>query len=93
MAALLYTASAFNVNLAAWNVLSTTAFGAAFDSTTALSDCNKKAMYTAWGATLMAAYSGWSSLCATASPTLSPTTLPTETPTATPSTATPRYPI
>ncbi len=35
----------------------------AFDSTTALSSCNKGAIYRLWGATLRAAYPTWSGMC------------------------------
>jgi hypothetical protein len=56
------SASAFNQNLAGWNVLRVTTLTSAFDSTTALANCYKKDMYTAWGTTLQAAYPVWSSL-------------------------------
>jgi hypothetical protein len=55
-------ASAFNQNLASWNVLSVTTLPSAFDNTTALTDCYKKGMITAWGTTLQAEYPTWSSL-------------------------------
>jgi hypothetical protein len=56
-------ASAFNQNLARWNVLRVTKLSWAFDDS-ALSDCYRKGIYTAWGATLRAWYSAWStSLC------------------------------
>ena len=57
-----YSASAFNQNIAAWNVVSVSNLSSTFDSTTALVDCYKKGMYTGWGATLQAAYPTWSSL-------------------------------
>jgi hypothetical protein len=50
------SAMAFNQNLAAWNVLRVTALTSAFDSTTALSSCNKGEIYLAWGTTLRTAY-------------------------------------
>ena len=53
---LFYQAEAFNANVARWNVLRATTFADAFDSTTALSSCNKGGIYLAWGATLHAAY-------------------------------------
>jgi surface protein len=56
-------ASAFDQNLASWNVLRATSFTANFDSTTALSSCNKGAIYRHWGATLRTAYPGFSSTC------------------------------
>jgi hypothetical protein len=52
------SASAFDQNLASWNVLRVSNFATAFDAT-ALSNCNKMAMYTLWGATLQAAYPGF----------------------------------
>jgi surface protein len=57
-----YKATVFNQNLAVWNVLRVTSLARAFDSTTALSDCNKRAISSAWGSTLQAAYPAWSSL-------------------------------
>ena len=62
MNAMFYNASALNQNLAVWNVSRVTSVASAFDSTTALSDCNKRAMSSAWGSTLQAAYPTWSSL-------------------------------
>jgi hypothetical protein len=56
------SASAFNQNLATWNVVSVSNYANVFGSTTALADCYKKGMYTGWGATLQAAYPTWSSL-------------------------------
>jgi surface protein len=53
---MLYGAIAFNQNLASWNVLSVTSLASAFDSTTALSSCNKRSVYDAWGATLRLEY-------------------------------------
>ena len=35
----------------------------AFDSASALSSCNKGAIYRLWGATLRAAYPAWSGMC------------------------------
>jgi hypothetical protein len=49
-------AAAFNANVARWNVLRVTTFAYAFESTTALSSCNKGAIYLAWGATLRTDY-------------------------------------
>ncbi len=60
------SASVFNQNLASWNVLrvsDSSGLNSAFDSTTALSSCNKGAIYRLWGATLRAAYPGFSSMC------------------------------
>ena len=53
---LFYQAEAFNANVARWNVLRATTFAYAFDSTTALSSCNKGGIYLAWGATLHTDY-------------------------------------
>ena len=53
---LFQTASAFDQNIAAWNVLSVSNLLVAFDSASALSSCNKGAIYLAWGTTLRAAY-------------------------------------
>jgi hypothetical protein len=50
-----FSASAFNQNLAAWNVVRVTSLTSAFSST-ALSACNQYKLYAAWGATLRAAY-------------------------------------
>jgi hypothetical protein len=58
-----YSASAFNQNLARWNVLRVSDMGLGFDSATALSSCTKGAIYRLWGATLRAAYPGFSSMC------------------------------
>jgi hypothetical protein len=61
------SASAFDQNLAAWNVLRVTDLNNAFGSTNTgasyapLSDCNKRAIYSAWGATLQKAFPTWSS--------------------------------
>ncbi len=57
------SASVFNQNLAAWNVLRVSGLTSAFDSASALSSCNKGAIYRLWGATLRAAYPGFSSMC------------------------------
>jgi surface protein len=56
-----FYAKTFNQNLASWNVLRVNAagWGLTWTSTTALSDCNKKAMYAAWGATFQTAWSGF----------------------------------
>jgi surface protein len=53
-------ASAFDQNIAAWNVLRVSNLVSAFDSASALSSCNKGAIYRLWGATLRAAYPTWS---------------------------------
>ncbi len=71
-------ATAFNANIASWNVQSVTSHANAFTSV-GLADCIKRGVYDAWGSTLRTAYPTWSSLsavCATPTPT-----------------ATPRYPI
>ena len=80
------SAVAFNYNLGSWNVLRVANVTGSFDSTTALEDCYRRGMYTAWGSTLQVAYPLWSSLC---SPTPAPST--TTPSTATPSTASPRF--
>ena len=80
------SAVSFNYNLAAWNVDRVVDLTGSFDSTTALEDCYRRGMYTAWGSTLQVAYPLWSSLC---SPTPAPST--TTPSTATPSTASPRF--
>jgi surface protein len=54
-------ASAFDQNVASWNVLRVTTFTSAFDSASALSSCNKGTIYRLWGATLRAVYPTWSS--------------------------------
>jgi surface protein len=56
-------ASAFDQNIAAWNVLRVSNLVSAFGSASALSSCNKGAIYLAWGTTLRAAYPTWSSMC------------------------------
>ncbi len=56
------SATAFNQNIASWNVLRVSNFVSAFDSTTALSDCNKRSIYRAWGSTLQVTYPGWASV-------------------------------
>jgi hypothetical protein len=56
------SASAFNQNLAGWNVLRVTSLTSAFDST-ALADCYKHGMSIAWGTTLQKEYPTWSLLC------------------------------
>ena len=62
---MLQSASAFNQDIAAWNVLRVSNVALAFDSTTALSDCYKMGMYTAWGTTLQKAYPTWANAAAT----------------------------
>jgi hypothetical protein len=49
------SASSFNQNLAAWNVVRVTSFSGMFAST-ALSGCNQNKLYAAWGTTLRAHY-------------------------------------
>jgi hypothetical protein len=49
-------ASAFNQNLASWNVLRATSFTGMWTGANALSDCNEKAIYTSWGTTFQAAW-------------------------------------
>jgi hypothetical protein len=56
-------AAAFDQNLASWNVLRVTSLAVNFDSASALSSCNKGAIYLAWGTTLRTAYPTWSSMC------------------------------
>jgi hypothetical protein len=56
-----YSASAFNQNIAAWNVLRVTTLTGAFEST-AHADCYKRGIYSSWGSTLQAAYPSWGSL-------------------------------
>ena len=63
MGEMLRDAAAFNQNIATWNVLRVGTFVSTFDSTTALSNCNKGAIYAAWGATFRTAYPGYSSMC------------------------------
>ncbi len=75
------SASAFNANIGAWNVLRVTTYTNAFDST-GLADCIKRGVYDNWGSTLQTAYPTWSSLSAVCA---------TPAPSTTPSTATPRY--
>jgi hypothetical protein len=53
---LFLSALSFNQNLAGWNVARVTNFTAMWTSATALSDCNKQAMYTSWGTTFVG---GW----------------------------------
>ncbi len=60
-AQILYSASAFNQNLGGWNVLRVTTLIEAFNST-ALADCYKRGIYSAWGSMLQAAYPTWGSL-------------------------------
>ncbi len=60
-------ATAFNANIASWNVLSVTNYNSAF-GIAGLVDCIKRGVYDNWGSTLQRAYPTWSSLsvCATA---------------------------
>jgi hypothetical protein len=57
-----YNAAAFNQNIGRWNVRRVSSLSAAFGSAAALSDCNKRAIYSAWGTTLQTEYPTWSSL-------------------------------
>ncbi len=57
------SATRVNSNLAAWNVLRVANLVGSFDSTTALADFYKCGIYSAWGATVQAAYPTWGSLC------------------------------
>jgi hypothetical protein len=85
------SASAFNANIASWNVLRVTTYTSGFESV-GLADCIKLGVYDAWGSTLRTAYPTWGSLsavCATPAPSTTPSTATPST--ATPSTATPRY--
>ncbi len=75
------SASAFNADIASWNVLRVTTYTDAFAGI-GLADCIKRGVYDNWGSTLQTAYPTWSSL-----PVCTPA------PTSTPSTATPRYAI
>jgi hypothetical protein len=55
------TASAFNANIASWNVLRVTEYSSSFGSV-GLADCIKRGVYDNWGSTLRTAYPTWSSL-------------------------------
>ena len=66
-----YYASAFNANLAAWNVVRVTWFTDAFDST-ALSGCNQNKLYAAWGTTLRAAYPAYATAACVAVSSFAP---------------------
>ncbi len=57
------SATAFNQDLSAWNVARVSNFVDMFEAATAFSSCNKGAIYRLWGATLRAAYPGFSSMC------------------------------
>lgn len=54
-------ASAFNANIASWNVLRVTTYTAAFDNV-GLADCIKRGVFDTWGSMLQKAYPTWSSL-------------------------------
>jgi hypothetical protein len=54
-------ATAFNANIASWNVLRVTTFSSAFDGV-GLADCIKRGVYANWGSTLRLAYPTWTSL-------------------------------
>ena len=50
-------ASAFNKNIARWNVLRVPSYcSTLWSGADALSDCNKKAIYTSWGSTFQTAW-------------------------------------
>jgi hypothetical protein len=71
------SATAFNANIGAWNVLRVLTYTSAFDGV-GLADCIKRGVYDNWGYTFQAAagtaYPTWSSLsvCTTVSPTAPP---------------------
>ncbi len=69
-------ATAFDQNIAAWNVLRVTTYDSVFTDV-GLADCIKRGVYDNWGSTLQGTYPTWSSLCATPIPTPAP---PTPTP-------------
>ena len=48
--------------LQVWSVQSAANFAGAFASTPALSDCNKRSIYDAWGTTFQKEYPDWKSL-------------------------------
>ncbi len=76
------SASAFNANIGAWNVLRVANCQDAFYSV-GLADCIKRGVYDNWGSLVRTAYPTWSSMsavCATPTPS-----------SAAPLTATPRY--
>ena len=54
-------ASAFNADIASWNVLRVTIYTSAFGGV-GLADCIKRGVYDNWGSTLRTAYPSWSSL-------------------------------
>ena len=80
------SSTSFNQDISKWNVKLVTALTGAFDTTSALSSCNKAGIYQAWGTTLRTAYPTFN--VATCAPTAAPSTAVPST--ATPSTATPR---
>jgi surface protein len=72
MVSMFNSATAFNQNLASWNVLGVTNFTDMWTGAIALSDCNKKAMYTRWGTNFQTAWPAFNvttctvgSVCAT----------------------------
>ncbi len=66
------SSSAFNANIALWNVLRVTTYSSAFTGV-GLADCIKRGVYDNWGSTFQtaaaSAYPTWSSLCAPPTPT------------------------
>ncbi len=54
-------ATAFNANIASWNVLRVTTFSSAFEGV-GLTECIKRGVYANWGSTLQKAYPTWTSL-------------------------------
>ncbi len=56
-----FQATAFNANIASWNVLRVSNFYQAFDGL-GLAVCIKRTVYDNWGSTLQSAYPAWNSL-------------------------------
>jgi hypothetical protein len=56
-----FEATAFNVNIASWNVLRVITFSSAFEGVL-LADCIKRPVYDNWGSTLQKEYPTWNSL-------------------------------
>ncbi len=69
------SASAFNANIALWNVRGVTSYSSAFTGV-GLVDCIKRGVYDNWGSTFQtaaaSAYPTWSSLPVCATPTAPP---------------------
>jgi surface protein len=71
------SATIFNQDLGSWNVLRVTLLTSIFASASALSDCNKRAIYNGWGSTLQLEYLSWSTLCGPReNPSARPSVLP-----------------